>query len=343
MVDKDKQVSSGKTITLMWQGRVDGTVEGFEVNGMLTIPDREGVTYVTREQAAEFFGFSIEASKQEAQGGREWCQACGGEATRELPPEATDFPGPYCDGCGTDPAPQPRERGHMGSTPDGGIDDHDEPGHPPSLVRAVDDWFAQNTGLGGCSNKDVRELADLFYGVTYEGGRESVEDALAVVESFGPGIQGLNDAFARQVILAAEVKRGRDLYAAAVMGRHQMREALRTARDHIEMDSLRVSHCKDADAIESALAATPATPAQAERVVLTDEQINTLRSRHGVTSNGRGIKEFTNIVSFVRDVEAHGSGTQTLEVTPEAVALWLEANGYAEMSLSIKRLHGVAA
>lgn len=36
-------------------------------------------------------------------------------------------------------------------------------------------------------------------------------------------------------------------------------------------------------------------------------------------------------------------GIQALEVTPEAVALWLEANGYAEMSLSIKRFYGIAA
>lgn len=39
------------------------------------------------------------------------------------------------------------------------------------------------------------------------GGRESVDDALAVVESFGPGIRGLNDTYARQILLADEVKR----------------------------------------------------------------------------------------------------------------------------------------
>jgi hypothetical protein len=78
---------------------------------------------------------------------------------------------------------------------------------PESLTLAVDAWFAQNTGLGGCSDKDVSELAAIFYGVTHEGGRESLEDALAVVESFGPGIHGLNDTYARQVILAAEVRR----------------------------------------------------------------------------------------------------------------------------------------
>lgn len=44
-------------IVLNWQGRVDGTVEAFEMNGMMFIGDPEGVTYITREQAAEFFGF----------------------------------------------------------------------------------------------------------------------------------------------------------------------------------------------------------------------------------------------------------------------------------------------
>ena len=33
---------------------------------------------------------------------------------------------------------------------------------PEALTVAVDCWFAKNTGLGGCSDKDVRELADIF-------------------------------------------------------------------------------------------------------------------------------------------------------------------------------------
>lgn len=78
---------------------------------------------------------------------------------------------------------------------------------PESLILAVDRWFSANTGLGGCSDKDVRELAELFYGVTHAGGRESVDDALAIVESFGPGIDGINDTYARQILLADEVKR----------------------------------------------------------------------------------------------------------------------------------------
>lgn len=78
---------------------------------------------------------------------------------------------------------------------------------PESLILAVDRWFSANTGLGGCSDKDVRELAELFYAVTHAGGRESVDDALAIVESFGPGISGINDTYARQILLAEEVKR----------------------------------------------------------------------------------------------------------------------------------------
>lgn len=31
-----------------------------------------------------------------------------------------------------------------------------------ALIEAVDDWFAENTGLGGCSDKDVSELAEIF-------------------------------------------------------------------------------------------------------------------------------------------------------------------------------------
>lgn len=86
---------------------------------------------------------------------------------------------------------------------------------PESLTLAVNRWFAENMGLGGCSDKDVRELAELFYGVAHAGGRESVDDALAIVESFGPGIGGLNDTYARQILLAEEVKRLRAARAQA--------------------------------------------------------------------------------------------------------------------------------
>ena len=63
-----------------------------------------------------------------------------------------------------------------------------------------------------------------------EGGRESVDEALEIVESFGPGIQGVNDSFARQIILAAEVRRLREIYLMAVNGRSQFRRAYMEAR-----------------------------------------------------------------------------------------------------------------
>lgn len=63
-----------------------------------------------------------------------------------------------------------------------------------------------------------------------EGGRESVDDALAIVESFGTSIDGVNDEFARQIILAAEVRRLRGLYEQAASGRSAFRHAYRKAR-----------------------------------------------------------------------------------------------------------------
>ena len=79
---------------------------------------------------------------------------------------------------------------------------------PDYLICAVDQWFADNIkDSDGCTTQDVSELAEIFYGVTHEGGRESVDDALAIVKSFGPGIGGINDTYARQVLLAEEVER----------------------------------------------------------------------------------------------------------------------------------------
>lgn len=37
----------------------------------------------------------------------------------------------------------------------------------------------------------------------------------------------------------------------------RLREALRLAHDHIDMNALRISHCKDAEAINAALKGTP--------------------------------------------------------------------------------------
>jgi hypothetical protein len=48
------------------------------------------------------------------------------------------------------------------------------------------------------------------------------------------------------------------------------------------------------------LTTPPAQPA----VPLTDDQINELRQQYGVTSDGRGIKEFTYVVDFARAIEA---------------------------------------
>jgi hypothetical protein len=49
------------------------------------------------------------------------------------------------------------------------------------------------------------------------------------------------------------------------------------------------------------------TPPAAQRKPLTDEKINELRQQYGITSDGRGIKEFTKVRDFARAIEAaHG-------------------------------------
>jgi hypothetical protein len=63
--------------------------------------------------------------------------------------------------------------------------------------------------------------------------RESVEDALLIVESYGPWGVDLNDAHRRQIVLADEVKRLWHLYETAVRGRADMRAALRTDRNSL--------------------------------------------------------------------------------------------------------------
>lgn len=64
-IDVTLKVNSGEhdlprrdqKINLMYQGRCDGTVEAFEINGMMVIGhDENGVVYVTRDNAKEFFG-----------------------------------------------------------------------------------------------------------------------------------------------------------------------------------------------------------------------------------------------------------------------------------------------
>lgn len=44
-----------KTVTLNYQGRVDGTVEAFDINGMMTVPGEDGVTYIRWEDVVAFF------------------------------------------------------------------------------------------------------------------------------------------------------------------------------------------------------------------------------------------------------------------------------------------------
>lgn len=101
-----------------------------------------------------------------------------------------------------------------------------------------------------------------------EGGRESVDEALAIVESFGTSIKGLNDEFARQIILATEVRRLRGLYVQAVNGRSEFRDAYRKVREailpHIGCPACGITHraeeCPQEFALAAAAPKAPATP-----------------------------------------------------------------------------------
>ncbi len=57
---------------------------------------------------------------------------------------------------------------------------------------------------------------------------------------------------------------------------------------------------------------------QKQNKQLTSEEIADLRNKHGITSDGRGIKEFTQVVDFVREVEAHGIAPQVSDPKPSA-------------------------
>ena len=64
--------------------------------------------------------------------------------------------------------------------------------------------------------------------------RESADEALLIVKSYGPWGADLNDAFRRQIVLADEVRQLRNLYEMAVRGRAEMRAALRAAiKQHV--------------------------------------------------------------------------------------------------------------
>lgn len=42
------------------------------------------------------------------------------------------------------------------------------PAIPDGLSERVDAWFAKNTGLVWCSDKDIAELTEIFYAVAME-------------------------------------------------------------------------------------------------------------------------------------------------------------------------------
>lgn len=71
-------------------------------------------------------------------------------------------------------------------------------------------------------------------GVLRPAGRESVADAMLIVETYGPWGADLNEAHRRQIVLADEVHRLRHLYEMAVRGRAEMRTALRQERESLE-------------------------------------------------------------------------------------------------------------
>jgi len=73
--------------------------------------------------------------------------------------------------------------------------------------------------------------------------RESVDDALMIVASYGPWGADLNDAHRRQIVLADEVHRLRHLYEMAVHGRAEMRAALRQERDELRAALRMVMAC----------------------------------------------------------------------------------------------------
>jgi len=80
--------------------------------------------------------------------------------------------------------------------------------------------------------------------------RESVDDALMIVESYGPWGADLNDAHRRQIVLADEVVRLRGLYEMAVRGRAEMRSALRQERRAEELhEGCRMPSDHDAPAL----------------------------------------------------------------------------------------------
>lgn len=71
--------SREKIITLLWQGICDGTVEAFDVNGMMVIPSEEGMTYVRKEDAISFFGLVEKSQAQQTES--QWISVDEAKAT----------------------------------------------------------------------------------------------------------------------------------------------------------------------------------------------------------------------------------------------------------------------
>lgn len=193
---------------------------------------------------------------------------------------------------------------------------------PKHLILAVDRWFSDNVGMGGCGDQDVADLAAIFWGVHYDGGRESVEDALAVVDSFGPGVGGLNDTFARQILLANEVKRLRAAIAPSSSQRSEPAQPTAYAVDAVAWEGFIDNYERYADGdpkmpfselrlslsavIHSATARQPAQPSAPVRAVpLTEDSV--WESDEIMAVNAAAALHMPTLMRLVRAVErAHG-------------------------------------
>lgn len=175
-----------------------------------------------------------------------------------------------------------------------------------------------------------------------EGGRESVDDALAIVESFGTGIEGLNDEFARQILLAAEVRRLRDLYEQAVNGRSVFRDAYRKVRGAIlpplGCPACDITHAAKDCPQESALAAAPQAPAApalgrsaAQAVQALQEMWDDLHKSGSPRVNARAMRYYSDALSTVE------SALLAAPAAP-AVDAWLQPDDMA----ALQRFHETA-
>lgn len=85
------------------------------------------------------------------------CPFCGGKAEAKKPDASYEFTLIKCQECDA----QTDERIDFADAAEAW--NRRAPSLPDqSIIEAVDGWFARNTGLGGCSDKDVAELAAIF-------------------------------------------------------------------------------------------------------------------------------------------------------------------------------------